>query len=125
MNFREYINEVDEDFEVSKYISTIAKKINPNDKKNSVNIMVTQKSGNTASFVIVYDTLNGKMLSQNDVNTLSSEDQENSERHQINIKKMSKGWKVDTKIKAKGDLAKYSGKLTSEEALEILKGLKI
>ena len=127
--FTEFINEAESEdqFEVSKYIASIAKMVNPNDKKNHINITVTQKKGETTSFIIAYDTLDNKTLSQNEVNDLWDNDRETSdklERHQINIKKMAKGWKVDTKIPAKGDLAQYSGKLTSDEVLDIVKDLE-
>jgi len=125
-SFSEFLNEETEDqFEVSKYIASISAKITSKNSKNHVNIMVVQAKNETKSFTIVYDSVDGKSISQDEVNKMADDNNYDFDRNQINIKKMAKGWKVDTKIPAKGSFGNISGKITSEEVLAILKGLDL
>ena len=124
--FKEFINEeTDDQFKVSEYIASISAKVTPKNSKNHVNITVVQAKNETKSFTIAYDTVDGKSISQDEVNKMADAKNYDYDRNQINIKKMAKGWKVDTKIPAKGDYGKTSGKLTSDEVLDILKALDL
>ena len=126
--FKEYINE-GEISKVALLLKDLFKKINPHDNKNYVQITAKSKGAVLSTFTIAYDTLDGKVLTQDEVNDLWDNDREASdrtERHQLILNKVKKGFKVNGKIPAKGDLSKYNGKtLTDEEAVELIKELPI
>ena len=125
--------ESEDHFAVSKYISTIARKVNPNDRKNWVTIHLKQSKGETKEFVIDYLVdQNGDGVSTNTWNDISDKietKREIAEHHTIGVRKMTKGWKITTKVgMLKGkykDEYKDNQKITSEELLKILKELPL
>lgn len=133
LKFKELFEAESEDqFAVSKYISTIVRKINPNDKKNHVTIHLKQSKGETKEFIIDYlIDEDGKGISTNTWNDIhdGKSDRKIAEHHRIGIRKMTKGWKITSKVTAlKGKYEKMfkdNQKITSEELLNVLKELPL
>ena len=125
-------SETEDQFEVSKYIAKITRQINPNDKKNIVTIHLKQSKRETKEFIIDYlIDENGDGVSTNTWNDINDgkSDRKIAEHHRIGIRKMSKGWKITSKVTAL--MGKYkqefkdNQKLTSDEVQTILKDLPL
>ena len=124
--------ESEDHFAVSKFISTIASKVNPNNKKNHVTIHLKQAKRETKEFIIDYlQDADGKGISTNTWNDINDgiSSRVITSHGRIGIRKMTKGWKITSKVTSLmgeyADKFKDNQKLTSDEVIEILKNLPL
>ena len=128
-SFKTFLEAESEDhFAVSKYISTIARQVNPNDNKNWVTIHLKQSKGETKEFVVDYlIDADGKGVSTNawnDINDKKS-DRVITNHSRMKVRKMKNGWKVSD---VQGDFSKNfkdNQKATSDEIISMLKDLPL